>query len=77
MKIFSEIFALSKAQGQFLIDFRTPTNIRNLSYGVWTDARYGTNDDPDSKYDTVVTGEGNRRMYMPGSELCGYFKYFQ
>ena len=40
MKIFSQNTAFSRAKSHFWINFRTPANIRNLSYGVWTDARF-------------------------------------
>ena len=59
MKIFSEIFAWSKAQGNFLIDFRTPTNIPNLSYGVWTDARFIIDTTPSGNLNTFYTYKGN------------------
>ena len=39
MKIFSQNTAFSKAKSHFWINFRTPADIRNLSYDVWTDAR--------------------------------------
>ena len=73
MEIFSQNVAFSKAMSHFWINFRNPTNIRNLSYGVWTDARYDVHQVP--WFEELPTGpdgkvDRNAVRYSPELAIC-------